>query len=137
MVSEGNNLIGAIDGCDLLVVNSDQRGTAQAPLSPGLEVLAQLPPTYTEIHRLLPGSPAIGGGKPCVPNAGIATCYERDQRGFLRHTAEDGASDIGAYEYGAKVMGTGTLGPVVPGALSPASPDGEATKGPMVPAARD
>ena len=84
-----NNLVG--DGSGLTGISNGSRGnqvgTAQAPIDPLLAALgAYGGPTAT--MALLPGSPAIGGGR---SGAGVPTT---DQRGQPR----SGRVDIGAFE---------------------------------------
>jgi predicted outer membrane repeat protein len=93
--SDGNNLIGALDGTALgFGAPGDLLGTAEDPLDPRLGALAfNGGPTRT--HALLVGSPAIDRGS----NFGAPAF---DQRGFARPRDGDGDGnpivDIGAFE---------------------------------------
>ena len=93
-VSEGNNLIGVVDGGTGFGAAGDQLGTLDDPLDPMLGALANNGgPTQT--HALLAGSPAIDRGN----NTGAPAT---DQRGVARPRDGDGNGslvvDIGAFE---------------------------------------
>ena len=88
--SQGNNLVGEIDGSSGWIA-SDLTGTIAQPLSPLLAALGDYGgPTQT--LALLPGSPAIDAGSNALIPAGVTT----DQRGLPR--VVNSVVDIGAFE---------------------------------------
>ncbi len=93
--SQGNNLIGMIDGSSGWVTsgpNADLTGTIAAPLNPLLAPLGNYGgPTQT--MALLPGSPAIDAGSNLLIPSGVTT----DQSGSARTV--NGTVDIGAFEF--------------------------------------
>jgi hypothetical protein len=92
MTSQGNNLIGKIDGSSGWV-GSDLIGTSAKPLNPLLAPLGNYGgPTQT--MALLAGSPAIDAGN----NALIPTGVTTDQRGPGFPRIVGAAVDIGAFE---------------------------------------
>jgi hypothetical protein len=101
VVSQGNNLIGKIDGSSGWVSpgagNSDLTGTIAKPLNPVLAPLGNYGgPTQTV--ALLPGSPAIGAGSIGV----VPAMLTADQRGLARGSRVD----IGAYQTSLVVEST-------------------------------
>ncbi len=93
VVSQGYNLIGSNQGCDVRPGKPDQAGTAAAPLDPQLAPLGFYGgPTPTRVP--LDGSPAIDRGSPA--NATTVSCQGRDQRG--RNRPAGARCDIGAVE---------------------------------------
>jgi hypothetical protein len=106
-VSQGHNLISAIDGLSTGFTagpnnpNGDLVGTTGAPLNPLLGSLQQSNSASTFVMPVLPGSPAIDAGDNCVADA--AHCGDpgfnqitTDQRGVAR--VVNGTVDMGAYE---------------------------------------
>jgi hypothetical protein len=91
--SEGYNLIGDSTGGEIAPTTGDQIGSADAPIDPMLEPLADNGGT-TQTCALLPDSPAVDAGDPNAP----AT----DQRLYNRTNAPD----IGAFELGATIPTT-------------------------------
>ena len=91
--SLGYNLIGDGSGAEITPATGDQIGTADAPIDPMLEALADNG-GLTQTCALLPGGPAIDVGDPNAP----AT----DQRNYDRTDAPD----IGAFELGATIPKT-------------------------------
>lgn len=96
--SVGYNLIGAMDAraTGLVAgVNHDQAGTVDAPLDARLAPLVRQTPTAS-IHRVLPGSPAMGAGDDAI----LAEPWNlvRDQIGVPRLTGTH--VEIGACAYG-------------------------------------
>lgn len=88
IVSQGNNLVSAADGCTGLGAPGDEAGTADGPIDPLLGPLGYHGgPTAT--LPLLPGSPAIDAGAPGLADSA-------DQRGVAR--GGPGGPDIGAFE---------------------------------------
>lgn len=93
ILSDGYNLIGDGTGGDITPAMGDQIGTADAPIDPMLEPLANNGgPTQT--CALLPASPAVDMGDPSAPPT--------DQRVYYRVDAPD----IGAFELGATIPHT-------------------------------
>lgn len=84
--SQGNNLVGNASDSTGFTAAGDQVGTATTPLDPLLAPLANYGGP-TQIHALLPGSPAIDAGTSTGAPA-------QDQRGVNRV----GAVDIGSFE---------------------------------------
>jgi hypothetical protein len=93
VASDGFNLIGVTDGSSGWLAG-DLKGTAAAPLVPGLD---QAGPTfnggYTDTIRLILGSPAYRSGDPGLSGT-------TDQRGYLRvlNALFGWAVSIGAYD---------------------------------------
>jgi len=87
----GYDLIGAMDGSSGWV-NTDQTGTEEEPLDPGLDQLADNGgPTLT--CALLASSPTLTTGDPNLPNS---TFTMSDQRGVPRPPS--GPIDVGSYQ---------------------------------------
>jgi len=87
VTSQGHNLLGRSDGCTGFTTDDQQGGTTDdTRLDPRLGTLGNYGGP-TETLPLLPGSPAIDGGR--------TVALARDQRGFLRA----GPPDIGAFEF--------------------------------------
>ncbi len=106
--SGGHNLVGNGTGCTGLTdgQNSDQVGTASAPIDPLLGPLANNGgPTQT--MALLPGSPAVNavGASGCTDARGAPLTV--DQRGFPRPDPTSNRCDIGAYEARTIYVATG------------------------------
>jgi fibronectin-binding autotransporter adhesin len=91
LASQDYNLIGNTSGCFFTGIITHNI-TGQTPFIGTLETTVGNP---TEIHRVLPGSPAIGAGNPSSVGSGSYTCELTDQWGVVR---DDGPCDIGAYE---------------------------------------
>src|SRR5262249_8749265 len=93
-VSEGHNLVGAVDGATGFGAAGDQLGTVEDPLDPRLAPLA-FNGGRTQTHALLAGSPAIDKGD-------VAGAPATDQRGIARGRDGDGNGsqivDVGAFE---------------------------------------
>lgn len=102
ITSSGHNLVGVADGCGIAPDPSEILGTAASPIAPGLGPLAPWTPGGTELHVLLPSSPALHAGPRCQlpdnPNTPIPNCYLADQRGYSRANGSPLEIDIGAYE---------------------------------------
>jgi len=110
--SQGHNLIGKNDGSTGFTngVNNDQVGSSANPINPLLSPLTNNGGP-TQMHALLPGSPAINAGNHCVltvnscgandPVAALTT----DQRGFNRQVGSH--VDIGAFEANYALAATG------------------------------
>lgn len=100
VVSEGYNVIGIAQASCFGLLNgpeSDQVGTAAAPLDPRLAPLADNGgPTPT--HDLQPDSPAVDKGNPAVPGGPQPACPATDQRGIDR--PRGAFCDAGAVESG-------------------------------------
>ena len=103
--SSAYNLIGAGDGMTgLTAANHNQIGTAASPIDPKVAALANNSgPTQT--MALLPGSPAIDAGSNALAVGPDGKPLLTDQRGFGR--IFNGTVDIGAYEFGASLLGDG------------------------------
>ena len=101
--SSAYNLIGAGDGATgLFASNHNQIGTATNPIDPKLGPLADNGgPTQT--MALLAGSPAIDAGSNALAVGPDGKPLLGDQRGFGRIL--NGTVDIGAYEFGASLLG--------------------------------
>lgn len=108
LVSDGSNLIGIDDGCQLLGdIAGNLLGTLQHPLDAHLGTLGYHGgPTPT--HPLLTGSPAIDSGAAVVNGTYAADCHSVDQRGEPRPADGDGdgsaSCDIGAVEQSATCL---------------------------------
>jgi hypothetical protein len=87
ITSNGHNLVGYVDLCDISPANADQSGNSTF-LNAMLGNLADNGGT-TLTHALLDGSPAIDTGN-------SSSCTNADQRGLLR--PQGTTCDIGAYE---------------------------------------
>jgi hypothetical protein len=88
-VSQGHNLIGILGAGATGFVDSDLRGTSDAPLDPLLDPLADNG-GWTKTHMLRRGSPAIDAGDSSNSPAS-------DQRGYARIIGD--AIDIGSVEW--------------------------------------
>ena len=101
--SSAYNLIGdASAATGLIAANHNQLGSAAAPIDPKLAALANNGgPTQT--MALLPGSPAIDAGLNALAVGPDDKPLIGDQRGFGR--IFNGTVDIGAYEFGASLLG--------------------------------
>lgn len=86
-ISEGYNLIGNTNGCDITPATGDQIGTDANPIDPLLGPL-QDNGGNTDTHALLDGSPAFESGDP--------NCTGDDQRGVSRPQGD--VCDIGSFE---------------------------------------
>jgi hypothetical protein len=96
----------------MTATTGDQVGTGASPIDPKLGPLANNGgPSLT--HALLAGSPAIDVANPAAPGGAGTACAATDQRWALRPADGDGNGsalcDIGAYEAGATVPGTGVV----------------------------
>jgi CSLREA domain-containing protein len=86
IVSEGQNILGVLEGCNWTAASGDFLGTTAQPLDPLLTELSDNG-GKTQMHALLDRSPAVDSG----------TCYEdHDQRGVSR--PQGPGCDIGSYE---------------------------------------
>jgi hypothetical protein len=103
-ISQGYNLIGSGNGCNLTPVAGDKVGTNASPIDPRLLPLADYGgPTPT--MALFAGSPPLNGGNPAAVSdteplaapPALVPCRTTDQRGIVR--PQLGTCDIGAYEY--------------------------------------
>lgn len=95
MVSDGNNLIGIVEGSTGFGAAGDQLGTLDSPLDPLLGALANNGgPTMT--HALLAGSTAIdrgnNAGAPATDQRGLARVKDGDANGIF-------VLDVGAFEF--------------------------------------
>ena len=101
--SSAYNLIGyASAATGLIAANHNQLGSADAPIDPKLAALANNGgPTQT--MALLAGSPAIDAGSNALAVGPDGKPLVGDQRGFGR--IFNGTVDIGAYEFGASLLG--------------------------------
>lgn len=100
MVSDGYNLFGDIDGCDMQLDSTDLHGDSSGSgiLDPEIDRLADNGGgTWT--HALLSTSPAIDSGNPagCSDGTNLLTTDQRGT-GYSRHFFM-GRCDMGAYEY--------------------------------------
>jgi hypothetical protein len=94
VTSEDYNLLGNRSGCSIIPRSNDLVGTLDSPISPKVSGLANNGgPTQT--CALQAGSPAINAGT-CYDRSGNPVTY--DQR---EYHSNDGACDIGAFEYQA------------------------------------
>ncbi|MEO8609111.1 MAG: choice-of-anchor Q domain-containing protein [Chloroflexota bacterium] len=91
LASQDYNLIGNTAGC-VFTGTVTHNVTGQASL---LSTLHTTSTNLTEIHSILPGSPAIGAGNPAANGSGSYACEITDQWGVVR---DDGPCDIGAFE---------------------------------------
>ena len=101
--SSAYNLIGdASAATGLIAANHNKLGSADAPIDAKLGPLAKNGgPTQT--MALLAGSPAIDAGSNALAVGPDGTPLISDQRGFGR--IFNGTVDIGAYEFGASLLG--------------------------------
>jgi hypothetical protein len=103
--SEGYNLIGKSDGCNLSAATGDLIGTSVDPIDPQLgQLQANGGATFT--HALSPGSPAIDAGDPAGCTDAATAPLAKDQRGEPRVADGNGDGqaicDIGAFEVEAQ-----------------------------------
>jgi CSLREA domain-containing protein len=99
--SSGHNLIGIADGCGFSS-GDDLIGSEASPLDPELGALLPWTAGGTELHELLPTSPARHAGPRCqlppIPGTPIPDCWLVDQRGYGRANGSPLEIDIGAWE---------------------------------------
>lgn len=91
--TQGYNILGNAQGCQLSPTTGDRFGTPASPVNPLLDPSASFNGgSFAQVftYALLPGSPAIDGGNPS------GGCAFSDARGVPRTLG--GRCDIGAYE---------------------------------------
>jgi CSLREA domain-containing protein len=100
--SQGNNLIQNISGCTIAGDIIGNQLEVDPKLGPLQIISFQGGSSYTLVHPLLAGSPAIDAGNPTPSGSASNSCLATDQRGVPRPQDgnHDGTArcDIGAYE---------------------------------------
>ena len=119
--TQGYNLIGNANNCNLTPGTGDQVGSSGAPISAGLGALANNGGT-TLTHAPVFGSPVLNAGNPAAPGLPPA-CLPTDQIGTVRPLA--GRCDIGALETNPSAPTV----PVVPATPTPTTTTAPATTG--------